>query len=86
MTDVLDRTGSGEIRFTKLEILGANGREQRTSVSSGDRFLLRLHYECLRDVPNPLFGVRIFSNLGTLVTELNTWSTGFELPVAPRPR
>jgi lipopolysaccharide transport system ATP-binding protein len=84
LTDVRDRSGTGDIRFVRMEILGRDGKEQRSVVHSGDRFTVRLHYECLRDVPNPLFGVRFFSNLGTLVTEVNTWSTGFELPVATR--
>jgi hypothetical protein len=72
------RTGSGEIRFTALEFLTASGQPAE-AVRSGDPLVLRLHYRVREPVRNPHFGVRLYSDLGALVSDLNTWSTGFEV-------
>jgi lipopolysaccharide transport system ATP-binding protein len=83
LTDVRERKGKGDIRFTRMEVLSREGNPV-SAVHSGDSFSIRLNYECRRDVPNPHFGVRFFSNLGTLLADVNTWSTGFEMPMAAR--
>ena len=68
----------------KLEVLAHDSDEHKPVIASGDNLTIRLHYECLRDVSNLFFGVRVYSHLGTLVTEANTWSSGFDLPMVPR--
>ena len=79
---IRERKGTGEVRFFKLEFLGSMGAGQ--TVHSGDALAVRLHYECARDLPSLQFGLRIYSNLGVLITEANTWFTNQEVPLAAK--
>ncbi len=76
-----DRQGNGHVRFQKMEILSADG-EPNPVVHSGDGFRVRMHYECYRDIPNLHFGLRIFSNMGQLITDAHTWTTCQAVPLA----
>jgi len=69
---VRNRRGNGDGRFTKLEFLGADGRPLKF-LSSGDRVILRLHYEAFKSISRPDFEVGVFTELGTLVTKFSTW-------------
>jgi homopolymeric O-antigen transport system ATP-binding protein len=80
-----DRSGAGAVRFLKIEFFDADGGELRV-VHSGDALRIRFHYECYRDLTNLHFGLRIFSNLGTLITNAHTWATGQPIPRAPKGR
>jgi lipopolysaccharide transport system ATP-binding protein len=73
------RRGSGDIRFSQIEILDA---ERRTGVvvRSGDRIVLRLHYEARKQVESPIFGIEISTQLGTLVAQIHTYNSGVEIP------
>jgi lipopolysaccharide transport system ATP-binding protein len=68
------RTGAGGARITKLEILDHAGRSDDT-LCSGDPVRIRLHYRVEREVSELHFGVRIYSNMGTLLTDAHTWTT-----------
>jgi lipopolysaccharide transport system ATP-binding protein len=81
LATVHDRTGTGDVRFVKLEFLGESDGEQRV-VYCGGPLNVRLHYECQRDVPNLYFGLRIFSNLGVLISDLHNWATNQGVPLA----
>lgn len=81
LDEVPGRQGTGNVRFRRIEILHRDGSEAKV-VSSGDALTIRMHYHCKRDIPNLHFGVRIFSNLGTLITDAHTWATGQHLPLA----
>jgi lipopolysaccharide transport system ATP-binding protein len=83
LTTVRERQGTGQVRFSRLEFLSPDGAELRT-VHSGDPLRVRLHYECFRDIPKLEFGLRIFSNLGVLLSDLHTWTTAQAIPLAPR--
>jgi len=48
-------------------------------VRSGDNLVVRLHYLVRKNVRNPHFGFEIYTDLGALVTEVSTWSTGYEI-------
>jgi lipopolysaccharide transport system ATP-binding protein len=72
------RRGTGEARFTRYEILDANGAGDGI-VRCGGPLRLRLHYEAQRTILEPHFGVEIYTNMGTLVTSLNTWTMGHNL-------
>ena len=74
------RTGSGAVRFTRLEILDAVRRPMQV-VRSGDRIVFRLHYRARERVEHPHFGVRLDSDLGTRITEVSTWASGLDTPV-----
>jgi lipopolysaccharide transport system ATP-binding protein len=68
------RTGAGGARITKLEVLDHAGRSEDT-LCSGDPVRIRLHYRVEREVSELHFGVRIYSNMGTLLTDAHTWTT-----------
>lgn len=78
---VHDRRGTGDVHFSKMELLDEDGGS-RSVVRSGDALRVRLFYECRRDIPNLHFGLRIFSDLGLLLTDVHTWSTGQAVPLA----
>ena len=64
-----------------MEFLNAEGGQVH-AVHSGDPLRLRLHYECQRDIPALYFGLKIVSNLGVLLSNVNTWSTSQGVPLA----
>jgi hypothetical protein len=66
-----------------METLSADGGE-RHAVRSGGPLRVRFTYECQRDIPNLHFGLRLFSNLGVLVSDINTWSTAQAVPLAQK--
>ena len=73
------RSGSGEIRYIGLEYLDLN-KQPKAVVRSGEALIIRLHYTVHSAVQKPHFGVKLHTELGTLVSHLNTWNTGFDVP------
>jgi lipopolysaccharide transport system ATP-binding protein len=69
----------GAVRYTSIEFV-SNGQE---ILQTGDRMTLRLHYDVTEQVSYPYFGVDIYNELGIKITSLNTWSSGYEVPVLP---
>jgi len=82
LMNIRERTGTGAVRFLKMEFLDQAGDECR-AVHSGDPLRVRFHYECQRDIPNLHFGLRIYSNLGVLISDVHTWSTSQAIELAP---
>ncbi len=82
LRQVEHRRGTGEVRYTRFELLNAEG-ELLTVARSGDKVTIRLHYEAFKRVQQPHFGVEVYTNLGTLITSINTWTTGFNLDSLP---
>ena len=80
---ITERQGTGRVRFSKMEFLDANGGDQRV-IHSGDPLRVRFHYECSHDLPDLHFGLRIYTNLGILVSDVHTWSTAQAIPLAQR--
>jgi lipopolysaccharide transport system ATP-binding protein len=85
LSAIKERWGTGAVRFLKMEFLNADD-DGRHVVHSGDALRVRFHYECQRDIPNLHFGLRIFSNLGVLITDAHTLATGQAIPLAPKGR
>jgi lipopolysaccharide transport system ATP-binding protein len=83
LSTIRERRGTGEARFLSMETLSADGGE-RHAVRSGGPLRVRFMYECQRDIPNLHFGLRLFSNLGVLVSDIITWSTAQAVPLAPK--
>jgi lipopolysaccharide transport system ATP-binding protein len=81
LSNVSERKGTGLVRFLKMEFCDFDDNEQHV-VHSGDPLRVRFHFECQRDIRNLHLGLRIFSNLGVLITDMHTWSTGQDLPLA----
>jgi hypothetical protein len=76
------RRGSGEARYTRLEFLDSEGKPP-TVIRTGGVVTMRLHYEALKRIQQPHFGVEVYTNLGTLITSINTWTSGFSIDSLP---
>ncbi len=61
------RWGSGEGRITHVELIGADG-EATSHVKSGDRAILRLHYEMSAAIERPVFAIAIDTIEGFRIT------------------
>jgi len=82
LRDVEDRHGSGEVQFTRIEFLEPDGDPARVQ-RSGDELNIRLYFEAREEVLAPHFGIEIYTNLGTLITSVNTWTKGFNVELLP---
>jgi lipopolysaccharide transport system ATP-binding protein len=80
LKQIKHRKGSGEIQFVGIELLDTE-RQPKGLICSGDSLIVRLHYEVNKKVYDPHFGVELYTELGTLVASINTWSCGYEIPV-----
>lgn len=78
ITDGESRVGSGEIRYTRLEKLTADG-QPREMVRSGDSLTLRFHFHAAKAISHPSFGLRLFSEMGTLITETGNLLNGLDV-------
>lgn len=74
---------SGAIRYTAIKFLSSDGNT-REIIRTGDTLRVRLHYHAQKSVQNPHFGLEIYTELGTLVTSVNTWTAGFNIPFLTR--
>lgn len=81
LSDTSDRNGTGDVRFTSMEVLNETGLPAPV-VHSGDSFQVRMRYECRRDIRDLHFGLRIFTDSGMLLTDAHTWTTGQAVPLA----
>lgn len=77
---VQSRRGNGKIRFRKIEFLSPGGTAQKT-IRAGDPVVIRFHYFAGEPVRNPSLGFRLYTDMGTLVTETSTWHHGINIPV-----
>jgi len=82
LSQVESRRGSGEIRYTGFEFLSKDGLPQ-SMIRSGDSVILRFHFHAKESVRYPFFGLRLFTELGTLITETGTWHHGIAIPEVP---
>jgi lipopolysaccharide transport system ATP-binding protein len=82
LTQVESRRGSGEIRYTGFEFLSKDG-QPLAMIRSGESVTFRFHYHARESVRYPFFGLRLFTELGTLITETGTWHHGIAIPEIP---
>src|ERR1700674_301513 len=80
LRSVQNRRGSGEIRYTGVEYLTSTG-EPLQVVRSGDSFVIRFHYHAHKPVAYPSFGLRLYTEFGTLITDTSTWHHGIDIPL-----
>ena len=73
------RIGSGEIRYTDIELLAPDGSASPV-IQSGDALTLRLHFLAEEPILQPHFGLRLYTSMGTLITETSTWLHGVTIP------
>jgi len=69
------RWGTGDVRFTAVELLGPNGQPTE-QVRTGDSVTFRLHFDATKPVPNPVFGLGVYTVEGIQVTGPNTREAG----------
>ena len=63
--------GTGEVRYTRLEYLTLD-KVPLEILRSGDGVVLRFHYQAKNEVRHPRFGLRLLTEMGTLITETST--------------
>jgi lipopolysaccharide transport system ATP-binding protein len=80
LTEFEDRTGSGEIRCTGVEILDSD-RRPNNLIRAGDSLVIRMFYKVHQQVANPHFAIEITSDMGSLITLVSTWHTGYDIPM-----
>jgi lipopolysaccharide transport system ATP-binding protein len=78
LTDVEGRRGSGEIRYTRVEFLSKAG-EPQTVTRCGKSLVIRLHYLANEVIEHPSFGIRMYTEMGTLITDTSTWLHGLDI-------
>jgi lipopolysaccharide transport system ATP-binding protein len=64
----LERFGNGDIRYTHIEFFALDGTPCSVT-RSGDGLTIRFYYHSDARIYNPSFGFRLYTGLGTLVTE-----------------
>lgn len=79
LSAVEDRLGSGEIRYTGIEYLGVDGTPCSV-VKSGDPLVIRFYYHAEKSVRHPSIGFRLYTDMGTLVTETSTSHHQLSIP------
>jgi len=77
------RRGHGEIRYTRVEFLSKSGEPQPVT-RSGKSIVLRFHFHAREPIERPSFGIRLLTDLGTVVTDTSTWLHGMDIPLVPR--
>jgi lipopolysaccharide transport system ATP-binding protein len=82
LSDAVGRQGSGDIRYTHIEVLDFD-RNPMPILRAGARVVLRLHYRARAETQNLSFGVKIHTEMGTLVTQAATGLHDLEIPVVP---
>jgi len=80
LDEVQNRRGNGKIRYRAVEFLSPEGTSQRV-VRSGDRVTMRFHYSVSEAIAFPSFGFRMYTDMGTLVTDTSTWHHGIAIPL-----
>ena len=55
------RWGTGEARFTSIEVLNSKGEKAKT-FTPGDEITIRLEYESYKKIESPIFWVGLFNN------------------------
>ena len=80
LENVENRRGNGDVRYRGLEFLSLEGEPQKL-IRAGDPVILRFHYHAEKPVPYPSFGFRLYTELGTLITDTSTWHHGLDIPL-----
>jgi lipopolysaccharide transport system ATP-binding protein len=79
LTHAETRLGSGEIRYTRIEYSNPDGTPCG-AVRSGDPLVIRFHYHAEKAVRDPSFGFRLFTQMGTMITETGHGLHGIHIP------
>jgi lipopolysaccharide transport system ATP-binding protein len=80
LNDVQNRKGNGKVRYRGVEFLSPEGTSERV-VRAGDGVTMRFHYSVTEPIAYPSFGFRMYTDMGTLVTDTSTWHHGIAIPL-----
>jgi ABC-2 type transport system ATP-binding protein len=69
--------GSGEAVVERVELLDRDGQPYGDTIPTGSHVTMRLHYNALERVDNPVFGFAVESHDGTYLWGNNTRDLGF---------
>jgi len=75
-----NRRGNGKVQFRRVEFLSPEGTAQQV-IRAGDPVVFRFHYAVSEAVTHPSLGFRMYTDMGTLVTESSTWHHGIHIPL-----
>jgi lipopolysaccharide transport system ATP-binding protein len=76
------RRGTGEVRFTRVEFRSLDGELQAVT-RSGKSLVIRLHYSANESIEHLNFTVKVYTEVGTLITTGGTWHHGLDIPMVP---
>lgn len=80
---VKNRIGNGWIRYTGIEFLNIERRPINV-IQSGNSLVVRLYYHAEKQVNNNIaFGFQIYTDLGTLLTSVDSSFAGNEISMLP---
>ena len=79
LDNVENRRGNGKVRYRAVEFLSSEGIPQQI-IRAGDPIVIRFHYFAGEPVAQPSFGFRLYTDMGTLVTDTSTWHHGIHIP------
>jgi lipopolysaccharide transport system ATP-binding protein len=80
LRNVTNRRGNGKIRYLGVEFLSPEGIPQLV-IRAGDGVVMRFRYSVSEPIRYPSLGFRMYSDLGTLITETSTWHHGIHIPM-----
>jgi lipopolysaccharide transport system ATP-binding protein len=72
------RTGSGEIRLSSCKV-SAKSVPGRSTIISGEDFIVRLGFHCLEKIPQPVFALTCRTQFGVPIFTVDTRDTGSRL-------
>ncbi len=78
--EVAERRGNGKVRFRKFEFLSPEGVVQKV-IRAGDPVVMRFHYSAAEPIPYPSIGFRMYTEMGTLITDTSTSHHGIGIPL-----
>jgi lipopolysaccharide transport system ATP-binding protein len=73
------RWSTGEVNINGVTFLDGEGQET-TLAQTGEPFTVRIHYDAVRRLEGPVFGLALFTENGTQINGPNTRFWGLEIP------
>jgi lipopolysaccharide transport system ATP-binding protein len=77
LRNLKDRIGTGEIYYTGIDFLSPE-RKPQNFFRPGDGLVIRLNFHAEQTIQTANFGVEIYTETGTFLTSINTWSAGID--------
>ena len=82
LRNLKNRIGTGEIYYTGIDFLSLE-RKPQNFFRPGDGLFIRLHFHAKKTIQTANFGVELYTETGTFLTSINTWSAGIDASLLP---